>query len=79
MVTETITAVWYLQSNRQMYAWVGMLYIIPFILQHKLLPRLCYHFAPVNGKSVAELQYLRPTEHQLYLKATPIGVALAVG
>ncbi len=42
----------------------------PFILHHKLLPCLCYHFASVNGKSVAELFEAR--EHPLYLSAAPI-------
>lgn len=42
----------------------------PFILQHELLPWLRYHFAPVNGKSAAELFEAR--EHPLYLSAAPI-------
>lgn len=68
---KTITAVSQYQS-KHIYAWVGSKsYLIPFILQHKLLPWLLVtilHLLLVNQL----LSCLRPAEHPLYLSAAPI-------
>lgn len=50
MVWKTITEISYLQSNTYGF---GSLFSANFTAEH--WPWLCYHFAPVNGKSVVEL------------------------
>lgn len=54
IVSETIAALSTFQSNKQMCALVWKSNLFPAYLT-QMLPCLCYHFAPVNGKSVAEL------------------------